>query len=132
MNVVILVGRLTRDPELRYIAGSNTPITNFGIAVDRDFVGKDGKKETDFIDVQVWGKSAENCANYISKGSLVAIQGSLRIDNYQDQQGNNRKAAKVNANNVKFLDSKNKNQGNSQPTFEPQGFQDIDDSDIPF
>jgi single-strand DNA-binding protein len=140
MNHVVLVGRLTRDPELRYIQGSGTAVANFGLAVDREFSGKDGKKETDFIDIQVWGKSAENCVNYIGKGSLVAIQGSIRIDNYQDQEGNKRKATKINANRVKFLDSK-KNNGESGQTFkpsfeptglDPQGFQAIDDDDIPF
>lgn len=145
MNHVVLVGRLTRDPELRYIAGSGTPVANFAIAVDREFAGKEGKKETDFIEIQVWGKSAENCANYIGKGSLVAIQGSLRIDSYQNQAGENRRAAKINANRVQFLDNKNKSSEGSntksessfEPSFEPsgldpQGFQAIDDDDIPF
>lgn len=148
MNHVVLVGRLTRDPELRYIAGSGTAVANFSIAVDREFSGKDGKKETDFIDIQVWGKSAENCANYIGKGSLVAIQGSIRIDSYQTQNGETRRATRVNANRVQFLDTRNKaesaNKGSHQgfepnfsPSFEPegldpQGFQAIDDDDIPF
>ena len=133
MNHVVLVGRLTRDVELKYIQGSGTPVANFAIAVDREFSGKDGKKETDFIDIQVWGKSAENCANYIGKGSLVAIQGSIRVDNYQDQEGNNRKITRVNANRVQFLDSKkNKQENNPMPGFEPQGFQNITDDDIPF
>ena len=110
MNHVVLIGRLTRDPELRYIAGTGTPVANFAIAVDREFSGKDGKKETDFIDIQVWGKSAENCANYIGKGSLVAIQGSLRIDSYQNQAGETRRATRVNANRVQFLDTKNKSE----------------------
>ena len=138
MNHVVLVGRLTRDPELRYIAGSGTPVANFAIAVDREFAGKDGKKETDFIDIQVWGKSAENCANYIGKGSLVAIQGSIRVDSYQDQDGNNRKITRVNANRVQFLDSKKDNQNNSVtpkslqvPDSQFEEFK-VDDDDIPF
>ena len=149
MNHVVLIGRLTRDPELRYIAGSGTAVANFAIAVDREFSSKDGKRETDFIDIQVWGKSAENCANYISKGSLVAIQGSIRIDSYQNQAGENRRSTRVNANRVQFLDSKNKSESsykgnqsggfepNFEPSFEPQGldpqgFQAIEDDDIPF
>ena len=133
MNHVVLVGRLTRDVELKYIQGSGTSVTNFAIAVDREFIGKDGKKEVDFIDIQVWGKSAENCANYIGKGSLVAIQGSIRVDSYQDQDGNNRKITRVNANRVQFLDSKKeKQENNPMPGFEPQGFQNITDDDIPF
>ena len=134
MNNVVLVGRLTRDPELKYIPGSGTAVVNFAIAVDREFTGKDGKKETDFIDIQVWGKSAENCANYIGKGSLVAIQGSIRVDSYQDQEGNNRKITKVNANRVQFLDSKKDKQSNNVvPDGQFQDFQTVDDTDdIPF
>ena len=135
MNQVILIGRLTRDPELRYIAGSGTPVAQFGIAVDREFAGKDGKKETDFIDIQVWGKSAENCANFIGKGSLVGIQGSLRVDNYKNEAGENRRVTRVNANRVQFLDSrKNNSQGQQfEPTgLDPNGWDAINDSDIPF
>ncbi|EQG79461.1 single-stranded DNA-binding family protein [Clostridioides difficile DA00183] len=87
MNQVVLVGRLTRDPELRYIPGTGTPVASFTIAIDRDYVKKDGSKETDFIPVEVMGKSAEFCANYITKGRLVALQGSIRVDNYQTQSG---------------------------------------------
>lgn len=130
MNQVILIGRLTRDPELKYLQGSGTPVANFSVAVDREFTGKDGKKEVDFIDIQVWGKSAENCTNYISKGSKVAIQGSLRIDTYQNQEGEKRKITKVNAVRVQFLDSKNNN--NNEKSFEQPQFQEVPDGDIPF
>ena len=136
MNHVVLVGRLTRDVELKYIQGSGTPVANFAIAVDREFTGKDGKKEVDFIDIQVWGKSAENCATYIGKGSLVAIQGSIRVDSYQDQEGNNRRTTRVNANRVQFLDSKKDKQNNDDMSvYEPKtmDFQQVDDTDdIPF
>ena len=143
MNHIILIGRLTRDPELRYIAGNGTPVASFTVAVDREY---SKEKITDFIDVQVWGKQAENCANYIGKGSLVGVQGSLQIDTYKTQTGETRKAARVNANRVQFLDNKNKS-GNSyqnqsfdinfepnfQPTeLDPQGFHAIDDDEIPF
>ena len=134
MNNVALVGRLTRDVELKYIQGSGTAVANFAIAVDREFIGKDSKKEVDFIDIQVWGKSAENCATYVGKGSLVAIQGSIRVDSYQDQDGNNRRITRVNANRVQFLDSKKDNQSsNIAPTGQFQDFQQVDDTDdIPF
>ena len=133
MNQIILIGRLTRDVELRYIPGSGMAVANFAIAVDREFTGKDGKKETDFIEIQVWGKSAENCANYIVKGSLVGINGSLRIDTYQTQEGENRKVARVNASRVQFLDSKKKSESTFKPTGQdPNGFQALDDDDIPF
>lgn len=144
MNHVVLVGRLTRDPELRYIPGTGTPVATFSIAIDREFSGKDGNRETDFINIEVWNKAAENCANYISKGSLVAIQGSIRVDNYQSQAGEKRSYTKIRATRVQFLDSKNKSENsykqeapNFEPSFEPmgldpQGFQAIDDDDIPF
>ena len=132
MNHVVLIGRLTKDVELKYIQGTGTPVANFAIAVDREFTGKDGKKEVDFIDIQVWGKSAESCSNYIGKGSLVGVQGSIRIDLYQNKEGENRKITRVNANRVQFLDTKRSEQGNkaNANTLE---FQEIDDNDdIPF
>ena len=132
MNHVVLIGRLTKDVELKYIQGTGTPVANFAIAVDREFAGKDGKKEVDFIDIQVWGKSAENCSNYIGKGSLVGIQGSIRIDTYQNQAGENRKITRVNANRVQFLDTKRSEQG-SKASANTLEFQEIDDNDdIPF
>ena len=138
MNHVVLVGRLTRDPELRYIAGNGTPVANFTIAIDREFTTKEGKKETDFIDIQVWGKSAENCANYIGKGSLVGIQGSIRIEKYE-KDGERRTFTKINANKVQFLDSKKDKQENKNftPNFNPTGlnideFEAIHNDDIPF
>ena len=134
MNNVVLIGRLTKDVELKYIQGTGTPVANFAIAVDREFTGKDGKKEVDFIDIQVWGKSAENCCNYIGKGSLVGVQGSIRIDLYQNKEGENRKITRVNANRVQFLDTKRSEQGNKNNAnaLEYTGFQQIDDKDIPF
>lgn len=136
MNNLVLVGRLTKDPELKYIPGSGTAVATFSIAVDRDYSKKDGTKETDFIPVEVMGKPAEFCANYLGKGRLVAIQGSMRVDNYQTQSGEKRTFTKCAARNVEALDKKDSNnQGNQgfQPQgLEPQGFQAIDDDDIPF
>lgn len=147
MNQVILIGRLTRDPEIRYIPGSGTPVATFSVAIDRDYVKKDGTKETDFIPVEVMGKTAEFCANYLSKGRLVSVVGSIRIDKYKTQSGENKSFTKVAGKNVKALDSNRNNSQNSQnnfeepPTFEPSfepngldpnGFQAIDDEDIPF
>ena len=137
MNHVVLVGRLTKDLELRYIAGNGTPVANFVLAVDREFAGKDGKKETDFLNIQVWGKSAENCANYIGKGSLVAVQGSIIIEKYE-KDGERRTFTKINANKVQFLDSKKDKQAKEfTPNFNPTGlnideFEAITDNDIPF
>ena len=137
MNHVVLVGRLTKDLELRYIAGNGTPVANFVLAVDREFTGKDGKKETDFLNIQVWGKSAENCANYIGKGSLVAVQGSIIIEKYE-KDGERRTFTKINANKVQFLESKKDKQSKGfTPNFNTSGldineFEAITDNDIPF
>ena len=137
INNCTLVGRLVRDIELRYIPGNGTPVGNFTIAVDREFTTKDGKKETDFIDIQVWGKSAENCSNYIGKGSLVAVQGSIRVEKYE-KDGERRTFTKINANKVQFLESKKDKQDNSfTPSFNPAGldandFEAITDNDMPF
>ena len=137
MNHVVLVGRLTKDLELRYIAGNGTPVANFVLAVDREFAGKDGKKETDFLNIQVWGKSAENCANYIGKGSLVAVQGSIIIEKYE-KDGERRTFTKINADKVQFLDSKKDKQAKEfTPNFNPAGlnideFEAIHNDDIPF
>ena len=128
MNNVVLVGRLTKDPELKYIPGSGTAVATFSIAVDRDYKGKDGKKETDFIPIEVIGKSAEFCANYIQKGRLVAINGSIKIDNYKTQSGEKRSFTKVSTISIKPLDSNKKDTSNTtEPTFQP-----VSDDEIPF
>lgn len=133
MNSVVLVGRLTKDPELRYIPNSGTPVATFTIAIDRDYKKKDGTKETDFIPIEIIGKGAEFCANYITKGRLVAIQGNLRVDRYQTQDGENRTFTKVSGRSVQALDyPKDNQQGTTNPGLDPNGFQAIDDDDIPF
>lgn len=136
MNNVVLVGRLTKDPELRYIPNSGTPVATFTMAIDRDYKKKDGTKETDFIPIEVIGKAAEFCANYITKGRLVAIQGNLRVDRYQTQDGENRTFTKVSGRSVQALDCPKDNQQGTNnitnPGLDPNGFQAIDDDDIPF
>mgnify|MGYP002549488091 FL=1 len=136
MNSVVLVGRLTKDPELRYIPNSGTPVATFTIAIDRDYKKKDGTKETDFIPIEIIGKGAEFCANYITKGRLVAIQGNLRVDRYQTQDGENRTFTKVSGRSVQALDyPKDNQQGTNNitnPGLDPNRFQAIDDDDIPF
>ena len=108
MNQVVLVGRLTRDPELKYIPGTGTAVASFTIAVDRNYINKEGKRDTDFIPIEVIGKSAEYCANYITKGKLVALEGNIRVDNYQTQSGEKRIFTKVSTKSVQSLESKNK------------------------
>ena len=135
MNTINLIGRLTKDPELKYIQGTGNAVARFTIAVDRGFTKKDGTKETDFINIEVWNKSAENCANYIAKGSLVGVTGSLRIENYKDQQGEFKSFTKVLASNIQFLNAKNTTATTSAPSgaqVDAQ-FEEVDgDEEIPF
>ncbi|ENY8788730.1 single-stranded DNA-binding protein [Clostridioides difficile] len=135
MNSVILIGRLTKDPELKYIPGSGTAVSTFTIAIDRDYIKKDGTKETDFIPIEVMGKLAEVCANNLTKGRLIGVEGSIRVNSYE-KEGEKRTYTKVHANKIKFLDYK-KEDNEKEYMFEPkgldqQGFQAIDDPDIPF
>lgn len=110
MNLVMLIGRLTRNPELRYIPNSGTPVTTFTLAVNRELT-KEKKQEmeskgqptADFINIVVWGKQAENCANYLAKGRLVAIQGRVQSRSWETENGR-RYATEVVANQVQFLE----------------------------
>lgn len=134
LNRVILIGRLTRDPELRYTT-NGTAVASFALAVERPFVNQQsGQREVDFIDVVVWRKMAETCANHLGKGRLVAVEGRLQIRSYDDSNGNRRKVAEVVAEIVKFLDwpkDSQKNQSNgSGSNNDFGGFGD--DIDVPF
>ena len=106
MNKVFLIGRLTRDPELRY-TGSNTPVATFSIAINRNFTNSAGEREADFINIVVWRKQAENVKNYLQQGSQVAIDGRIQTRNYEDKEGQKRYVTEVVADNVEFLGSKN-------------------------
>lgn len=107
MNRVDLIGRLTAKPELRYTA-TNTPYTRFTVAISRQFTDVNGERETDFINVVVWRKQAENVCNYLNKGSLVSVEGRLQTGNYTDKDGNKRYTTDVVADNVQFLEGKTK------------------------
>lgn len=111
MNKVFLIGRLTRNPELRYTS-SNIACSTFTLAVNRDFTNQNGERESDFINIQVWKKLAENIKNYLTKGSQVAIDGRIQTRSYDDQNGNKRYVTEVVAENVQFLDSKKDGQAN--------------------
>jgi single-strand DNA-binding protein len=102
-NRIILIGRLTRDPELRYVP-SGAPVASFTLAVDRPFRDQQGNRETDFIDVVAWRKLAEQVSQYMSKGRMVAVEGRLQIRSYETQDGQKRKVAEVVADGVRFLD----------------------------
>ena len=106
MNRVMLIGRLTAKPELRY-TGSNVPFARFSVAVNRTFSNAQGQRETDFINIVVWRKQAENCKNYLTKGSQVAIEGRIQTRNYDDPNGQRRYITEVIADNVEFLGSRN-------------------------
>lgn len=105
LNRVILIGRLTRDPELRYVP-SGQPVASFTLAVDRPFTNQAGERETDFIDIVAWRKLADQVSQHLSKGRLVAVEGRLQIRSYETQDGQKRKVAEVVADAVRFLDRK--------------------------
>jgi len=103
LNRVILIGRLTRDPELRFTQGG-TPVVNFTIAVDRSFTNQQGERGADFIRIVAWNKLAETVANYLNKGRLVAVDGRLQVRSYEDREGQKRQSYEVVAETVRFLD----------------------------
>ena len=133
MNNVVLVGRLTKDPELRYIPGSGTPVATFTMAINRDYKNKDGSIPVDFIPVEIMGKPAEFVANYITKGRLVGVQGSIRVDRYDTPDGEKRTFTKVAGRNIQALESKSKaEQGEQAPQEAPAEVSAVCDDDIPF
>ena len=105
LNKIIIMGRLTRDPELRR-TGSGTAVTSFSLAVDRDFKSQNGEKETDFIDVVAWRSTAEFVSKYFTKGRMAVVEGRLQIRDWTDRDGGKRRSAEVIADNVYFGDSK--------------------------
>lgn len=130
LNRIVLIGRLTRDPDLRYTP-SGSAVANFTLAVDRRQV-KDREKETDFIDVVVWQKLAESCASYIGKGRLVAVDGRLQIRSYENKDGIRVKAAEVVAENVKFLDRPKDAEPRGDAYEPPGGEISFNEDEIPF
>ena len=102
MNKVILIGRLTRDPELRY-TGNNTPVATFSLAVNRSFTNQNGEREADFINCVVWRKLAETVKNYLSQGSQVAVEGRIQTRTYDDQNGQRRYITEVIVENIDFV-----------------------------
>lgn len=119
MNKVILIGRLTKDPELRYTS-SNRPVTQITVAVNRTFANQSGEREADFINVVIWDKQAENVAKYLTKGRLVAVEGRIQTRNYDNNEGKKVYVTEVVALSVQFLESKgsNTNVNNSSNPFD--------------
>ena len=105
LNKIIIMGRLTRDPELRRTT-SGTAVTSFSVAVDRDFKSQSGEKETDFIDVVAWRGTAEFVSKYFTKGRMAVVEGRLQIRDWTDRDGGKRRSAEVVADNVYFGDSR--------------------------
>lgn len=126
MNKVILIGRLTRDPELRYTS-SNVASATFSLAVDRTFTNQNGEREADFINIVVWRKQAENVKNYLTKGSQVAVEGRIQTRSYDAQDGTKRYVTEVIADNVQFLGragNSNVNTESNTSSFSQPAFQD--------
>ena len=151
MNKVTLIGRLTKDPELKFTPGTGTAVANFTIAVDRRVPNKDGQREADFISVVVWGKIAENTANYMSKGKLIAVSGRIQARSYDAKDGTKRYVTEVVAEEVQFLDKMNgtkseqyngnnednsykanNNNTNNKSSDFGEDMTPVDDGDIPF
>jgi single-strand DNA-binding protein len=148
MNHVVLIGRLVRDPELRHIASTGRAVTNFTLAIDRN-LSRDKKAEyqqkgiptADFIRVNVWGRQAETAAQYLTKGRMVAVEGSITTGSYKTNTGETRYTTEVTANNVEFLekaDSTGRSGSFSDPSmdYDPGDFSnasaDLDDDEVPF
>lgn len=130
MNKVILIGRLTKDPEVRY-TGDNMAVASFTVAIDR----QSKEKKTDFPRVTVFGKQAENCERFLKKGRLVGVEGSIATGSYEDKDGKKVYTTDVSASRVEFLEwgDKEDANGSDEPKSEyPSGFQEVNDDDIPF
>ena len=138
LNKIIVMGRLTRDPELRR-TGSGTAVTSFTLAVDRDFKGQNGDKETDFIDVVAWRNTAEFVSKYFTKGRMAVVEGRLQIRDWADKDGGKRRSAEIIAENVYFGDSKHEAQNTQADNMASlaghmSGFAQIEqeDGELPF
>ncbi|NFO86476.1 single-stranded DNA-binding protein [Clostridium botulinum] len=137
MNKVVLIGRLTKDPELRFTPGAGTAVTTLTLAVDK-YNSKSGQKEADFVPVVIWGKQAESTANYMVKGSQMAISGRIQTRNYEAKDGTKRYVTEVVATEVQFLSKSNDSNGGntSSNPFDSGNFDEdinsVDDGDCPF
>ncbi|MBN1050294.1 single-stranded DNA-binding protein [Clostridium botulinum] len=139
MNKAVLIGRLTKDPELRFTPGAGTAVITLTLAVDK-YNSKSGQKEADFVPVVVWGKQAESTANYMTKGSQMAISGRIQTRNYEAKDGTKRYVTEVVATEVQFLSKSNSagvlNNSTTNNPFENFNFEEditpVDDGDMPF
>lgn len=129
INLVVLMGRLTYEPELK-TTPSGVSVIRFQLAVERRY-SKGEEKQADFIDCTAWRQTAEFVSRYFHKGSMIAVEGAIQTDSYTDKDGNNRKSVTVVANNVSFCGSKAESNTNTNQSM-PDEFEDIDDDDLPF
>ena len=131
INKVVLIGRLTRDTEVRTMS-SGIKVANFTLAVDRSFKSANGEREADFIPIVVWRKTAELCEKYLSKGRMVGVIGRLQTRNYEGNDGVRRYVTEVVADEVQFLDSAGRNQGSSFPSEQRDSYKSTAEPDSKF
>jgi single-strand DNA-binding protein len=131
MNCVNLIGRLTKDPDIKYTQTNNTAIANFTLAVNRRFT-KEGQPTADFINIVAWGKTGEFCSKYFQKGMQVAIQGRIQTRNWEDDQGQKHYATEVIAEQCFFADSKKENQNDLQFENSAPATNNFDNEPLPF
>lgn len=130
LNHIVLMGRLTKDPELRR-TGTGVAVASLTLAVDRDFKSESGERETDFIDIVAWRSTAEFASKYFKKGSMAAVSGRLQIRGWTDKEGNKGRNAEVVADNIYFGEAKKSDTQVSQTT-QPLSMLDDDDEDLPW
>ena len=128
LNHLTIMGRLTRDPELRY-TNAGTAVASFALAVDRDFKGQDGQKETDFIECVAWRGTGEFVSKHFFKGKMAGVGGRLQIRDWTDKQGNKRKSAEVVVSNTYFGDSRREKERHEDDFPEPD-FEEMDEEDV--
>ena len=133
LNRIILMGRLTRDPELRK-TGNGTAVTSFTLAVDRDYKPQDGERETDFIDVLAWRGTAEFISKYFTKGRMAVVEGRLQVRDWKDKDGAKRRSTEVIADSVYFGDSKKVSESDTpaEPSGEIRELPDEEKGELPF
>ena len=132
LNKIVLMGRLTRDPELRRTQ-SGTAVASFTLAVDRDYKAQDGERETDFIDIVAWRGTGEFVSKYFSKGRMAVVEGRLQVRDWKDKDGNKRRSTEVLADSVYFGDSKRSESGTpAEPSGEIREIPDEEKGELPF
>ena len=129
LNNIVIMGRLTRDPELRRTS-SGVAVASFTLACDRDYAPQGADKDTDFIDVCAWRYTAEFVSKYFTKGRMAVVSGRLQIRNWEDKEGNKRRSAEILADHVYFGEAKRDKTTQGEPQYDPQGgFSEIEDID---